>query len=334
MTRACRLALLAGLFAACQEPLRIPYVPPELANWPQPYRGVAGLRLHAFETGWIRVHPVIGGIGGSNDTGIPALAFLLDHPHQGPVLIDTGLSPRAASDPDTYPGGLRRVLFEPDLTEDHALVEQLRSAGLSPEIETVILTTCRFPHTGGLRAFAHAVVVTTRAEHRAALASGWLTAYVAEDFAAVTRWRLIDLPADSPLGTFQSHLDLFEDGSVLLLDAAGVTPGGLAVLVRLPEQPVILAGDLAPQMRTLRTTAAPRLLADRRTWWDNLWRLKRFAELAPGLRVIAGHDTESLTTIAGLEYHPPPPPEERPEKRPRADRPPEDRGFRPRMPPF
>ena len=41
--------------AGCEQDRRVPYVPPTLANWPQPYRGVAGLKIHIFVTGYLDV---------------------------------------------------------------------------------------------------------------------------------------------------------------------------------------------------------------------------------------------------------------------------------------
>src|SRR5215510_16329882 len=47
--------LLLVLCSACEKPLRLPYVTPELHNWPKPYKGMTGLRLHIFNTGTLAV---------------------------------------------------------------------------------------------------------------------------------------------------------------------------------------------------------------------------------------------------------------------------------------
>ena len=49
------LALLATIATACEQERRVPYIPPTLHNWERPYRGNAGLKLHVFRTGTLRM---------------------------------------------------------------------------------------------------------------------------------------------------------------------------------------------------------------------------------------------------------------------------------------
>ena len=108
------------------------------------------------------------------------------------------------------------------------------------------------------------------------------------------KWRFIDFAGAKPLGTFRAHQDLFGDGSVLLIDAAGATAGGLAVLVRLPAAPVMLCGNLAWTVEQYRYARLPGLLADRDAWWEKVWRLKKFKELVPELAVLPDHDWAAI----------------------------------------
>jgi len=102
--------------------------------------------------------------------------------------------------------------------------------------------------------------------------------------------RFIDFAGAEPLGTFRAHRDLFGDGSVLLIDAAGATAGGLAVLVRLPAAPVLLCGNLAWTKEQYFYARLPGLLFDRAAWWEKVWRLKKFKDLVPKLAVLPDHD--------------------------------------------
>src|SRR5262249_25054758 len=120
-------------------------------------------------------------------------------------------------------------------------------------------------------------------------------------------WKFIDFAAATPLGTFPAHVDLFGDGSCLLLDASGPTPGTLAVVLRLPHQPVLLADDLAPVSETVRYAAQPASLFDADQWWDYVWRLKRFKDLVPDLIVLPGHDVAAARQARGKDiiFHEP-----------------------------
>ena len=102
-----------------------------------------------------------------------------------------------------------------------------------------------------------------------------------------------------PLGTFPAHRDLFEDGSILILDATGATAGGLAVLIRLPTGPVLLCGNLAWTKEQYLHARFPRFLFDRKAWWEKVWRLKKFKELMPELVVLPDHE---LATIESVQH--------------------------------
>jgi glyoxylase-like metal-dependent hydrolase (beta-lactamase superfamily II) len=70
----------------------------------------------------------------------------------------------------------------------------------------------------------------------------------------------------------------------------------LAVLVRLPAAPVLLCGNLAWTKEQYVHARLPGLLADRQAWWEKIWRLKKFAELAPELVVLPGHEWATVET--------------------------------------
>src|ERR1043166_2442216 len=90
------LCLLAASLSGCEEEQRVPYIPPALASWPQPYRGVAGLKIHVFVTGTLRVPEALilrsGNLTKTRDLPIPVV--LIEHPKQGLVLFNTGLDPK------------------------------------------------------------------------------------------------------------------------------------------------------------------------------------------------------------------------------------------------
>ena len=169
----------------------------------------------------------------------------------------------------------------------------------------MILPDCRFPETGQIARFPGAEVVASEAEREWALQGGPSSAVRRADVLAIRRWATIDFKDAKPLGTFSRAHDLLGDGSVLLLDAPGYTPGTMAVLVRLASGPVVLAGGVAPLKETLRMPVIPALATDPERWWDSAWRLKRFRELAADLVVVPGFETSDLASKGrgGLQVH-------------------------------
>jgi hypothetical protein len=175
----------------------------------------------------------------------------------------------------------------------------MKAAKLSPEkVRWVILSDLRLTHAGEVEAFPEARVVVSRAEHQSAYQGRG--EYVPSDFDDVESWKLLDFDDAKPLGTLQAAIDLFGDGSCLIVDTRGRTEGGIGVLLRLRTHGVFLADGLAPVPETLRYAAAPASLSDADAWWDRIWRLKRFKDLEPALLVIPDHSDQELRSAAPL----------------------------------
>ncbi len=292
MTNRLLVFFLMLFAAACDKPLRLPYITPELHNWPRSYKGVAGLQLHIFNTGTIEVPERLvyqgGSIFTSRSLDIPV--FVIAHPRQGFVLFGTGLNRALAKDPRSYLGFLLTSFGNPTVGEGQDIVSQLEKAKLSHDtVRHVILPDLRFDHTGELERFPLARAIVTSAEHTAAMDQKGGGLYMPAEYSKVREWQFINFDA-KPLGTLRAHQDLFGDGSVLLLDVTGATAGGLAVLVRLPTAPVLLCGNLAWTKENYFRARLPGLLFDREAWWEKVWRLKKFKELVPELVVLPDHD--------------------------------------------
>jgi len=284
------LCILGFLLGGCEREPRIPYIPPTLANWPQPHRGVPGLKIHVFNSGTVRIRDALLLRGGSltRMRELPVPVFVIEHPKEGLILFNSGLPaeiPKAAAGWLSWLG----VSLGAEVVPGEALPAQLRRAGLSPDrVRWIVFSTLRFDHTGGATRFPKAHAVVAKAEHEYALSTP--ASEVASDVEAIDEWKLIDFEGAAPLATFPAHVDLFGDGSCLLIDVSGSTPGTLAMLVRLSHQAVFLADDLAPVEESVRYALQPVSAYDAARWWDHIWRLKRFKDLVPELIVVPGHD--------------------------------------------
>ena len=297
LRRAFLWATVCVTFAGgCENDLRVPYIPPTLANWPQPYRGVAGLKVHVFNTGYLRVPEALVLRGGSltrkRDLAVPAV--LIEHPQQGLVLFNTGLNPKP-KDTSPAPEWLNAFLGA-EVLPGKDVTTQLRDAGFNPQaVRWIVLSNLRSDHTGEVESFPQARVVVTKVEREYAQRGS--RGYDPSSFGDVANWKFIDFASTTGVATFPVHVDLFGDGSCLLLDASGSTPGALALLVRLREQPLMLADGFASVDDQVRYAAQPAAAADLHQWWEHIWRLKRFKDLVPDLIVLPGHDLSSIGTL-------------------------------------
>ncbi|MGW0180008.1 MBL fold metallo-hydrolase [Nocardia sp. NPDC003345] len=104
-----------------------------------------------------------------------------------------------------------------------------------------------------------------------------------------------------PVLTFERSLDLFGDGSVVLVDLAGHTPGSIGVLLATAGGRVLLAGDAVwnrLQIRLVREKAPmPGQLfdADRDTAFETIHRLHA---LPADIEVVAAHDYDAVAALA------------------------------------
>ena len=147
--------------------------------------------------------------------------------------------------------------------------------------------------------------MVSRAEHAAALGQTGLGAYLPKEYDQVTRWQFIDFGQAEPLGLLAAAQDVLGDGSLVVLDASGVTAGGLAVFVQLPSGPVLLCGNLAWTREQYVYTRLPGLAFDRSAWWDKIWRVKKWSQLAPELTVLPDHDWRTVEerATADMQLH-------------------------------
>jgi N-acyl homoserine lactone hydrolase len=251
------------------------------------------MRLHVFQTGKVEVPTKVVYRDGSvlEKQTVDVLVFAIEHPRQGIILFGTGLNRALADDSGLHLQGWLIVLGKPTMAQGQEITAQLPKAKLSQEkVRHVILPDLRFDHTGEVESFPTAQVIVAASEHLAATGSDADRLSLGEEYDQVRTWQFVNFTDATPLGTFLTHRDLFEDGSILILDATGATAGGLAVLVRLPSGPVLLCGNLAWTKEQYFHVRFPGLVFDRKAWWEKVWRLKKFKELVPELVVLPDHE--------------------------------------------
>lgn len=175
-------------------------------------------------------------VGGTGTLTIPVPTYLLRHP-RGLVLVDTGLSPAAVTDPEGTYGPLASMLGL-DFTEEMRVDRQIEAVGFSAaDVTHVIVSHSHFDHAGGIELFPNARFLIGAPDLSYAF---WPMP------AAAVFFRQADLePARGFHWTpLTADLDLFGDGSIQILQMPGHTPGNTSTLVRLEgDRHVLLACD-------------------------------------------------------------------------------------------
>lgn len=236
---------------------------------------------------------------------IPIIAFLVEHPSAGPILIDTGFHASVAgSSSERYRNlGLtgrligRNIAMRPDQT----VAAQLRARGIDPaEIRLVVMTHLHFDHASALADFPNATVLVSEPEWRAARARGaFLRGYSAAQLDPRPSYCTVsfDEPAASPSESFARTLDLFGDGSLTLAFTPGHSPGHLSVILRLSERQALIAGDAIYTIATLRDGERPWRSEDAHAFEHSLAELQAYDHRHPDALIIPGHDMQHWKTL-------------------------------------
>jgi glyoxylase-like metal-dependent hydrolase (beta-lactamase superfamily II) len=167
---------------------------------------------------------------------------------QGLLLVDTGWGSLTIDDPRRFPGTLFALTAgAPRASHDESALGRVRALGMrADDVSDIVLTHLDIDHVGGLSDFPHATVHVAHAEHAARFERRQpFRSWVHDSrraFAHRPRFALASWSDHQELG-FPRSVDLFGDGSVILLDGKGHTPGHAAVLVRAGSSTLLHAGD-------------------------------------------------------------------------------------------
>jgi glyoxylase-like metal-dependent hydrolase (beta-lactamase superfamily II) len=234
---------------------------------------------------------------------IPIVAFLVEHPGAGPILIDTGLHPAASDDPGQLGPINRRTLANLRIDPEQTVAPQLKDRGVRPEdVGAIVMTHLHFDHASGLGGLPATTVLVSGAEWEAAnRPASFLAGYRREHLDSRHRYRTLHFGDGSATSweAFPQTIDLFGDGSVRLASTPGHTPGHLSLIVRLRDRPALMAGDAIYTMATLREGKRPFRIVDVKAFERSLAALQAFDRDHPDAVIIPGHDMSHWEQLAG-----------------------------------
>lgn len=242
------------------------------------------MRLHAFNTGWQTVS-----LRGFDQPPmrVPTPVFLVDHP-QGLVLVDTGFHPDAVREPEARVGWPAKVVrFEQEEGQDVA--SRLTDAGVElSEIRYLVNTHLHFDHAGGNSLIPASATMVVNWREWAAVCSPHdivRNFYVALDYAD-----------PRPRLEVEGDHDLYGDGSIVLFETFGHTPGHQSVRLRLDGGEVVLAGDACYLTEWIDSGATSPIVGyDKAAEAASLGKLRALRE--QGAHILVGHDPEQFSRV-------------------------------------
>jgi len=214
---------------------------------------------------------------------LPVSCYLIRHGEEY-LLWDAGLSAAGlgATMSDTAPISS---------TVARTLLDQLKQLGVDPaKVTRVAVSHYHLDHVGQANAFPKATLLIGAADW--ALVQGGSPPPPA-DLPALEPW----LKQGGKVQPVGGDLDIFGDGSVVLFDTRGHSPGHKSLLVRLAKTgPVLLSGDL---FHTRRNYDVGDVAANSASRADMLASIDRFKRSAQTLKatVIIGHEAADIAKL-------------------------------------
>jgi glyoxylase-like metal-dependent hydrolase (beta-lactamase superfamily II) len=238
-----------------------------------------------------------------NQIKLPIVAFLVEHPGVGPLIIDTGFHPSVATDPKQDLGRRYAAFSNIDMRPEQALSAQLREhKGIEPgDVRVAIMTHLHMDHASAISEFTSATYVLGAGEWRAFHSSRFaLNGYIRHHVEHAVEYK--EVPYDSATidsySTFGRAFDLFGDGSVRLVSTPGHTHGHQSVILRLRDREALVAGDAIYFTRTIDDERRGWVMADEHKWRRSIGEIRLYRRENPDALIIPGHDPEAWAGLA------------------------------------
>lgn len=236
----------------------------------------------------------------------PILSILIER-NDDLVLFDTGIGTRIEEEirPPVYWGnlffysGIMRTQFNP---RRDALVHQLTRLGFYPsDVKHVILSHLHWDHAGGMRDFplAHFLVGRREWDFVSKISKGGLfkNAFIKEQFwEAGLDIELIDTDPCKPFKNFPASYDIFGDGSMVLVDLPGHSPGLMGLFLNMPSgRRFLFSADTfyfpeGLEQRVPKSKLMQFLVSEGPKAGASIDRVHELMNSDPGLEIVGSHD--------------------------------------------
>lgn len=270
-----------------------------------PAASATGVKFSLIKTAETPTREALTWDGGSWSKRVLAthVAVLVSHP-QGRFLLDTGLGSQTDRHfEDEMPWWTKPLMQYRKLQPARA---QLDARG-EPPIGRIVVTHGHWDHVAALLDFPQAEVWITQAEKDFALRAQPPAVLPSQVNSPAIKWHVYALQA-RPYGPFRASLDLFGDGSAVLVPLPGHTPGSVGLVLTVASgKRYFFIGDAAWRAAGVEHEAPKPWMAQRVADHDRHGTLAsvRFihgVERAnPGLTIVPAHDD---SVHGALGYYP------------------------------
>lgn len=262
-----------------------------------------GMAISVIRTGQMQAGQAFSYRGGSflEQSESAMDVVLIRHP-KGDLLIDSGFGRDVDAHFETTPW-LMRSMAKYELNA--AAADQLKDAYDLSKLKGIILTHAHWDHVSGLPDLAAHAVWVNAAEHKFIQAGGE-HAKLAHSFGDSINYQVYSFDGGAYMG-FASSLDVYDDGSVVLVPLTGHTPGSTGIFVTLPSGlRFFFVGDLVWAKEGFERPAERPWMARHLIGEDaaavraDIIHVHRLHNKFPALTIVPAHDRRQFTGIAAF----------------------------------
>lgn len=229
-------------------------------------------------------------------------AVLVRHP-QAAFLFDTGLGNNAD---EQYRGSMPFWLKPFMAYEKHGSAQVLLADEAQKyPIQRIILSHLHWDHASGIKDFPGVEVWTTKEEYEWAMrADAPEGPYIRSQYSGnEIKWRFIQFE-NVPYENFEQSLDVFRDGSVVLVPLPGHTPGAIGMFVSLRSgKRLFFTGDTTWTLESARLPAHKFWISsllvdyDKRATEQAVLRVHRLMQEYRQMLIVPTHDDQTQSAV-------------------------------------
>jgi len=251
------------------------------------------LKLHVFNTGINKVSRLL---VGSVNPWRPAPAFVIEHPKEGLIVFDSGLSTEIAEKGKKALHPITSFLFDTQSKVGRDLPSQMKSVGFEPEnVQKMIYSHLHFDHIGNSNAFINATFYLGDDTNLNELTKmdGFEPEFINE-IKKSHPFKRINFSNGKPYATFKNTIDLFGDGTIIVIQGNGHQNGSISLFLNLSNGSVLLTGDEVVHFDWLNSNDIQQISKNKNKAANYRNRVRKLIELVPEIVIFPGHDLPEI----------------------------------------
>ena len=228
---------------------------------------------------------------------LPVSAYLIEHP-KGLILIDTGWSTDVRQNPTKHMTHRLYMASKPSLPKGEAINEQLLKLGIKiTDLDYVFISHMDADHISGLNLIKGTKKILVNEEELKSVVKGNIR--YSKNFFKGINIETFKMN-NSKYGPFKNAFDVFNDDTIIMIDANGHSAGNIITMVKNNNKFILLTGDCGYSQDSWENMRLPGPVYNKENMLTSLKWVQNMAKEENCLAVIANHDPKIKPKVIEL----------------------------------